>query len=214
MKELVAQNLQSKASQTTAKGLGRAEEILVHARQLLVRQGSAGLSLRALAQSVGMSLSNLQHYFPGREALLQSLVRVTLVRYQQGVDAQLRAHAQHGAERQLDAVLEYLLRDLDDATSRGFLLALWDMAEREQFAAALHSEFQRRAIGVIAAVLRDVGPARSEALRRRVAVQMLACIQGMATAAHNSALRRARARRDLHELLMAVALGHAWGVMA
>ena len=55
--------LKHKSSSTTEKGLGRAQDIMQAARALLAAEGYAGLSMRRVAAEVGMSLSNLQHYY-------------------------------------------------------------------------------------------------------------------------------------------------------
>ncbi len=62
---------------TTARARVRAEitnEIKVVARRQLSEQGSAGLSLRAVAREVGMVSSAVYRYFPSRDDLLTALI--------------------------------------------------------------------------------------------------------------------------------------------
>ena len=49
------------------------EEIKQIARELLVREGVAGVSLRAIARDMGMTAAALYRYFPSLESLLASL---------------------------------------------------------------------------------------------------------------------------------------------
>jgi AcrR family transcriptional regulator len=50
------------------------QEITAVARDLVAREGSAGLNLRAVARSLGMAPSALYRYFPSRDALLTTLI--------------------------------------------------------------------------------------------------------------------------------------------
>jgi AcrR family transcriptional regulator len=58
---------------TLQKGHLRVEEVLTAAEDLLKRQGAEGLSVRAVAQRVGISVGNLQYYFPTRASLLDAV---------------------------------------------------------------------------------------------------------------------------------------------
>jgi AcrR family transcriptional regulator len=49
------------------------EEILDAAEEILKRRGSEGLSVRAVAQKVGISVGNLQYHFPTRAKLLDAV---------------------------------------------------------------------------------------------------------------------------------------------
>lgn len=55
------------------KGQARLEEVLDAAEDVLKRHGVEGLSVRAVAQQVGISVGNLQYYLPTRAALLDAV---------------------------------------------------------------------------------------------------------------------------------------------
>lgn len=50
------------------------EHILDVALQLMSEQGSAAMSMRRLAKACGVQVAAIYHYFPSKEALLQSVV--------------------------------------------------------------------------------------------------------------------------------------------
>ena len=56
----------------TSRGKARVGAILAAARALFIQGGYPEMTMRQVAENVGMTLSNLQHYFPSREALLQA----------------------------------------------------------------------------------------------------------------------------------------------
>ena len=56
------------------KGAATRARILQTARRMLVAEGYDGVVMRNVAASADMTLGNLQHYFPTREALLAAVV--------------------------------------------------------------------------------------------------------------------------------------------
>jgi len=68
-----------------AKGLARRQEILDRAIEVFARRGSAGTSLRSIAQEIGVSHAALTHYFTSREDLLVEVYK----------EAERRADAEH-----------------------------------------------------------------------------------------------------------------------
>lgn len=56
------------------KGAATRARILQAARRMLITQGYDGMVMRNVAAAADMTLGNLQHYFPTREALLAAVV--------------------------------------------------------------------------------------------------------------------------------------------
>lgn len=65
------------------------------ARKVLVRDGSAGFSVRRVAQEAGISLGNLQYYFGTRTDLLLGLLQEDIAAYRRLFDGML-ATGSHG----------------------------------------------------------------------------------------------------------------------
>jgi AcrR family transcriptional regulator len=63
----------------------RKQEIIDATRKLLIREGSAGFSLRKVAESLGISLGNLQYYFRTRTQVLEALLNEDIGAYRQGM---------------------------------------------------------------------------------------------------------------------------------
>ncbi len=58
---------------TAAPRANQREHILDEALKLMSAQGSAGMSMRQLAMACGVQVAAIYHYFPSKEALLQSV---------------------------------------------------------------------------------------------------------------------------------------------
>ncbi|QBF33385.1 TetR/AcrR family transcriptional regulator [Thalassococcus sp. S3] len=56
------------------KGEERREAIEAAARQMLLDQGYAGVSLRKIASQLGMSVGNLQYYFATKDDLVEAVI--------------------------------------------------------------------------------------------------------------------------------------------
>ena len=56
------------------KGEARREAIEGEARRMLLSDGYAGLSLRAIAARLGISVGNLQYYFPTKDDLVEAVI--------------------------------------------------------------------------------------------------------------------------------------------
>src|SRR5471032_510626 len=132
MNKIADTPLHNKESNTTSKGYERAGAILDAARVLLATDGYAALSMRSVALQLGVSLSNVQHYYPSRDALIEALLEQAFARYQAAIDERV---AQLGKGARLDlfkAIIDYFLDDLRDPISSGlfFEIRRWPTAIR------------------------------------------------------------------------------------
>ncbi len=66
------------------------EQIVEAARLVLIREGSAGFSMRKVAHHAGMSLGHLQYYFPSRAELLDALLSADIEEYRRAFEEMRR----------------------------------------------------------------------------------------------------------------------------
>lgn len=137
-------SLRDKPSETTDKGFKRAREIIATARAILAAEGNAGLSMRAIATHMGVSLSNVQHYYPSRDALLEAVFSDMLQDYQAGMDRILSAKAKGTRTQQFGTVIDYVLEEITKPEASAVMRELWALACRNSFAAAIADQFLTR----------------------------------------------------------------------
>lgn len=169
----------SKASETTDKGHRRAREILTVARTILSREGNAGLSMRAVATEIGISLSTVQHYYPSRDALLEALLLDMLDAYQEGVNRIAAADVGKGRLAQFEHVIDYLLDDISDHENSAVMRELWALASRNQFAAEIVDKFLRRGRKVLRDLIQGLEPTRPAGECELRGALVLAQLQGL-----------------------------------
>jgi AcrR family transcriptional regulator len=171
--------LRAKPSGTTEKGFGRAHEILQAARGLLAAEGYAGLSMRRVAAQVGISLSNVQHYYQSKDALLEALLLYTMDIFQVKIDA---ISAEMDGASRIDRFLstvDMFLDELTDPLTHAIFFELWALASRNAFASALMDKMLAREKKAIYKLICGLSPAISDDQYRQRAIVMVAQVEGL-----------------------------------
>jgi AcrR family transcriptional regulator len=184
-------SLQNKPSSTTEKGLGRALDILHAARLLLAADGYAGLSMRRVAAEVGISLSNVQHYYQSKDALLEAMLLYTMDLFQTKMDS--ISAAMDSASR-MDRVLstcDMFLEELTDPAIHAIFFELWALASRNEFASRLMDKMLARERKAIYKLIAGLNPDISDQEYMQRAVLMVAQIEGLMLFRLSKAERRA-----------------------
>lgn len=144
MTSRVLHSLADKPSVTTGRGLQRAEEILLAARDILVSDGYAGLTMRGIAIRLNMRLSNVQHYYRSLEALMEALLVYLMDDYQRQIEVLVQAMSERSAYDRLVAVLDLLLSEGRKADVCGVFVEAWALGQRLPFAAEVMQHIQER----------------------------------------------------------------------
>ena len=200
--------LRNKPSGTTEKGLGRAHEILHAARGLLAAEGYAGLSMRRVAAEVGMSLSNVQHYYPGKDALLEALLLYTMDLFQQQIDGISAAMNKASRIDQFLSTADMFLEELTDPVTHAIFFELWALASRNEFASRLMDKMLARERKAIYLLIRGLNPEIPDAEYMQRAILMVAQIEGLMLFRLNKDARRAEflaVRASVRKALLALA---------
>lgn len=156
------------------KGSARKVKILQTAEWVLMDEGYAGFSLRKVAKRAGVSIGNLQYYFPTRAELLdgmmESLLGSCMSHYQRHIVV-----IPNPQDRLMECAT-YLLSDSSQQGMFQILREMWALAVHDEDAAASVAEFTRSWQAMQATMIRDVNPElspeRADALAA-VAVAML-----------------------------------------
>jgi AcrR family transcriptional regulator len=172
-------SLKSKPSGTTEKGFERAHEILHAARGLFAAEGYAGLTMRRVAAQVGMSLSNVQHYYQSKDLLIEALLLYTMEVFQKKIDN--IANAMNEASR-IDTFLstvDMFLEELGDPVTHGIFFEIWALATRNAFASALMDKMLAREKKTIYKLIRGLVPGISDDEYMLRAVLIVAQVEGL-----------------------------------
>ena len=201
-------SLQNKPSGTTEKGLGRALDILHAARALLAAEGYAGLSMRRVAAHVGISLSNVQHYYQSKDALLEALLLYTMELFQQKMDAISAAMTGAPPVERFLSTCDMFLEEITDPVTHAIFFELWALASRNAFASRLMDTMLARERRAIFKLIRGLNPAISDEQYMQRAILMVAQIEGLMLFRLNKTERRAEflaVRASVRKVLLVLA---------
>ena len=113
----------------TPKGRAKISQILEVARSIFIQGGYAEMTMRQVAERSGITLSNLQHYFPTRENLLQGLLEWVTNSYDPPF-SEIEASDAAPAAR-LEAALRYFLQDAIRPETERLFVEIWSLATRD-----------------------------------------------------------------------------------
>ncbi|HDR9761029.1 TPA: TetR/AcrR family transcriptional regulator [Burkholderia cepacia] len=154
----------------TGRGRNTVARILASAIEIFAAEGYGGLSMRKVATSAGLALSNLQHYFPTREDLFAAIITETIAEYSGNYES-IRIDASLSPEQRLEKLVRLLIEDGKQPRTQSLFVNFWALAQMQEFARKSMEDaylFQRRMIsGFVAAVNPQLSP---NVLARRAAL--------------------------------------------
>ncbi len=129
---MVAKKLPSPAAKggvrrgTATRRAGRetAARLVTAARELLETENYERFSMRSVAERAGVSLANLQYYFPRREDLAKALFNDVAARYTAAYEECLARAPEDPVER-FRLVLRWNMEDIGKKSTRQFLIQFW-----------------------------------------------------------------------------------------
>ncbi len=191
MPDTLTSSLKHKPSSTTEKGLGRAHDILHAARGLLAAEGYAGLSMRKVAAEVGISLSNVQHYYGSKDALLEALLLYTMDLFQKNMDAISAAMTHATRIERFLSTADMFLEEITDPVTHAIFFELWALASRNEFASRLMDKMLARERKAIFHLIRGLNPDIDDDEYMQRAILMVAQIEGLMLFRLNKGARQA-----------------------
>lgn len=161
------------------KGFERTQVILAVAQTLLAQQGYAGLSMRAVAQQVGISLGNLQHYYPSKEKLVEALLIHILDGFQLRV-AEMTDRMQSASQfERFKALIDQVLIEIRQPDTYGLLAEINALANRLPFAAQLMQTVFERERKEVFKLINGLNPKISKEEYKRRAAMIVVQIHGL-----------------------------------
>ncbi len=166
------------AEPRSRKGRDREHAVLEAARRVLVEAGYTQFSLRNVAAEAGMHLSNLQYYFPTRDALIQRLLVFVEEHYERKYTERFAMLAADPMPRFV-AMVEYLIDDIHSPETRRFFIQLWALLDSTDRRARLLNSLYSGHIASVARYINDINPGLPLRLRQQRATMIVAMIDGM-----------------------------------
>jgi AcrR family transcriptional regulator len=174
---LPPRNTKSNAIPTTGKGKSTALAILLAAEQLLIDEGYHNFSLRKVASAAGLTLGNLQYYFPSKDSLIKAMLDNYIERYL-ALFERIRSDAGADPREQFTALIGGIVRDLNNKSTTVFFPEVWSLSNHDDHATEFMDAMYGRYRDVLIDVMTMINPALSPVQLRRLAIFISASIEG------------------------------------
>jgi len=114
-----------KGTATRKAGVETSARVIQAAHDLLESQPLSKFSMRNVADGAGVSLANLQYYFPRREDLVHAMFEDIGQRYQIASQHVVESQAAKSPIERFEAILRFHLEDASKRTTRQFFIQFW-----------------------------------------------------------------------------------------
>ena len=158
----------------TQKGQLKRSEILNAAAILLAQEGGSAFSMRAIADSCGLRLSHLQHYYPTAEQLLLALLETVL----QDAEEKL-ANTIAAGQAPLEALVSLVFKSLQNQRDCQLIIELWALAGRSPETKAVLTIFYQAYINRVAQLVQHENNALTPEIAKQRAVMIVALLEGL-----------------------------------
>ncbi len=133
------------------------EHMLNCAMTLLKDSGDQGLTMRKIAETANMSLSNVQYYFKTKELLLGALLEGFLLDYAESMQLP-SVSAKHGSEEKLRLLIALILDDVDSSDCAVVFKEILAIAERNSAVKKAVDEYYKKLHAILFEALKQAAP--------------------------------------------------------
>lgn len=163
---------------TPGKSDTRRLGILRAARDIFIREGYRGFTMRKVAAATGISLGNLNYHFPRKDALLKALLEHLIDGYVEEFERR-RSAAGDSPLMQFEAVVSYWLDDLLSRDTTAFFPELWALSNHDPQVAAMTDALYQRARQPLTALIPLINPRLDAQEVEQRALAMCAAMEGL-----------------------------------
>jgi AcrR family transcriptional regulator len=177
LKKKSAGNTKQPKNGTYPKGQERAVKILDAAEKLLLEQGYHSLSLRNVAAAAGLSMSNLQYYFPNKDQMIQALMDKIIQAYLDQFGALLEETGEN-AEEQFIVVISHVINDLNNKKTTSFFPELWALANHTDHVTEIMDNMYAKYRHIVEKTIKNINPGLSAEQSRKLTLFVTSSIEG------------------------------------
>ncbi len=159
------------------RGKARMENILKAGQKILVTEGHAALSLRRIADELGISNGNVTYYFPNKDSLLRGLIEDLQATHDAQFERENRQFPDEPMGR-YQSYVDYVIEDSKNPVTRAFFYQLWALSTHNAVARELRGRVYKQFIGQVLGVLTPLTTHLDAAERHTRALTFVTLIEG------------------------------------
>jgi len=148
------------------------EHVLNCAMTILKESGNQGLTMRKVAETADMRLSNVQYYFKTKELLLEALLEGFLLDYAESMQL-LSVSDDHDSEKKLGLLASLILNYIDNSDCIIVFKEIWVIAERNIGVKKAVDEYYKRLHSMLFEALKQAAPENCQSQQVNNAIAIL-----------------------------------------
>lgn len=169
---------QGKVTGSQQRSQIRIKKILESAQHILITEGFQNLSLRKIAQHMGISNGNVTYYFPNKKVLLRAIIEDVLSRYEAEFEEEA-VKFPDAPEKRIAAYISHLIKDAWQPESRSFFYQLWALSTHNPIAAELRDEVYSAFLSQLFIQIQAVRPELDEQSIRDKSLVLMSLLEGL-----------------------------------
>lgn len=163
---------------TKKKFSERHDEILDVTINVLANEGYTSLSMRGIADRIGIHLSTLQYYFPTKRDLLKSTIEKSIGTMVRMMD-EITLNSSTAPEKLLRKALRIHLKSCHDPVIAKLFVALWGMASHDEDVNSLLTEVYKNDCRRYSNLIKKANPHLTKRICENKAILILAQLEGL-----------------------------------
>ena len=161
----------------SGKGQQTAFTILQAAEELIIASGYHSFSLRKVADTAGITLGNLQYYYPSKDKLIAAMLDNSIQRY---IDRFMEVRLEVGVDPKVQfvALIEEIMTDLNRKNTTMFFPEVWSLSNHYPHAVEIMDEMYGKYRDILIEVMAEMNPSLSPSQLHRLAVFISSSMEG------------------------------------
>ena len=165
-------------SRQSTKSATKIAKIIDHGRDIFIQEGYAAMTIRRVAEEMGISAGNLTYHFPTKDLLLQAIIEDCLERLEKGHD-KAASHRTEDPATRMRAYLEFLIEDSQQTSSQKFFYQLWILTAHNKNLQSYKDRVYQHFLSNLMIELDLSRPDLRRPERRKKAFLVMSAIEGM-----------------------------------
>jgi len=160
------------------KGKERVEMILNAAKNVLIKEGYSGLTMRNVAAGAGTTVGNLQYYYADKDRLLRDMLEYMVHGFFDDFNSILQ-DSNRTAEEKLVAYIDCIFEAFSIEDKGKFYPEFWAWSNHDATAAKLMEEMYETGFVSLHGIIREINPKLTTREVKDMAITIVGSIEGL-----------------------------------
>jgi AcrR family transcriptional regulator len=178
MHNVIRQRLHRPGTARYPKGKERVERILKAAKDILVKKGYPGLTMRNIAAAAATTVGNLQYYYSDKDRLLKDLLNYTVQGFFENF-ATISENPKSSPEDKLIAYIDCIFDAFPIEEKGKFYPEFWALSNHDKVAAQLMEEMYETGLLPLQKIITEINPTLSRTEVKDIAITIVGSVEGL-----------------------------------